>query len=217
MLQVPLQGWTQPRQDIICTWGIFNPAGPTVGSLEVGWTAGPEGFACSLYHVLRHPFLPRIRLLGTVVPADLPQLIEECLGDPDPELLGSGPEWMSPFGCKEQVVAGLRAFASGQPEHELHDTARRLKQFALYPWARMEGVELPEGPGSSDPRVTAVDEWLEAIMNPVVVLGHRMFLRSAWEGAKAYRDSNWDPGKAQAAANFGRQSVDERYVAAFGL
>ncbi len=214
--QVPLQYWTRPRQDVICTWGIFNPAGPTVGSLEVAWTAGAEGFICSLYHVLRHPFLPQVQLLGTVMPADLPQLIEECLSDPGPEILGSGPEWLDVFAYEDQVVAGLRSFAGSRPEQDWQETARRLTHFALYPWARLDSGQRPVESGADEAQLDVVDAWLEAIMNPVVVLGHRMFLRSAWEGAKTYRDSDWDPDKAQAAANFGRQSVDERYTAAFG-
>lgn len=81
---VPLQDWTSPRQEIVCTMGIFNPMGPTVSSLELAWNVQENELVCTLFYVLRHPHLPRIDELGTVSPKDLPQLIEAYLaGDGD--------------------------------------------------------------------------------------------------------------------------------------
>lgn len=214
--QVPLQDWTLPRQDIVCSWGIFNPMGPTVGSLEIAWSAAIDGLVCSLYHVLRHPHRPQIQLLGSVTVDALPEFIEECLGATGPELLGSGPEWVDIFAFEEHVLAGLRAFAGSRTDEDWLSEAKRLTHFALYPWLRLDGEEPPADAWPEGLPLAPVDAWVEAITNPVVVLGHGMFLRSAWEGAKAYRESNWDPKVAQSVADRAMPTVHERYSAAFG-
>ncbi len=211
--------WLAPRQLPVCTFGYFNPMGPTVSSLEVSATFVAGGFlGWTLHHVLRHPHSPSIRPLGEVANThELADLVEAVLADPDSGVLGDAPECAQIYQFEEAVFAGLRAFARNVSEHFGPETDWRLEADALMhyrldPWQRLtEGAPVPERldwPAQSDD----VDCWVEAVSDPVVALGQRAFMRSAWQGALTYRTSGWNPQAAQAAADSVSAAVQERLL-----
>lgn len=205
--------WTVPRHVPVCSFGFFNPMGPTVSSLEIGYSATEDGVQYTLYHVMRHPHLPEIRSLGDAsTPDELAGLVGDALAEPEGGILGSGPEWLDIFALPDAVLAGVRRFAEGQGDADWGDAAAQLVAYALDPWARVaDSDEQPVIPNAdeSDP----VSAWIEAITDPVVIAGQRLFIRSAWEGAKEYRLSGWDPERAQQATDIARGMAVERLQA----
>jgi len=211
LAQLPF--WTVPRHQIVCSMGIFNPAGPTVSSLEIGWSSGAEGVKYSLYDVLRHPFLPRIELLGqTDDLEEMTVLITKCLSETDQGVLGGGNDWLTIHWAPEAVIAGVTAYGRNQTDTDLGAAADLLHEYALFPWARLEN-RADAKPKGDDALADPVGDWVAAITDPIVTLGHRLLLRSAWEGAKAHRDSGWVPEAAQAASDFARRLAEERLSA----
>lgn len=212
---VPDPAWNVPKHMPICVFGIFNPMGPTVNSLEMALHDGPTGLQFALFHVMRHPHSPAVTLLGTVDdPDDLDALILESLADRSPEsVLGGGPEWVEIWAHEAAILSGMRSYAEADDLGvDFRATADRLVEFALTPWARMSDDQpVDSTPWSSD--ADPIDCWIEAITDPVVVIGQRLFMRSAWEGALNYRKSDWDPAAAQRAADFSRDAAQERLQA----
>jgi hypothetical protein len=196
--------WLLPRHLLICSFGIFNPMGPTVSSLEAAMvTFRDRDPYWSLFHVLRHPMSPRVTHLGsTNTLDDLDGLITESLAvTEDVCVLGTGPHWLDIFGHFDAVIEGARRFASMTTETDWQLQAMSLMVHSSDPWARISepvtGDEF-EWPSGLDP----IEGWLQAITNPDVVAGHRLYLRSAWEGARAYMEANWaSPEPAQMATD----------------
>lgn len=214
---VPAALWTTPRHLPLCSFGIFNPMGPTVSSLEVALVPSTGGaLAVSLYLLMRHPHLPEAHWLGDAEDLDgLAALVTETLADPEGRVLGNGPEWLDVFAeadalLAHAVLAGVRCFASAREDVDWRATADDLVRHAINPWARVSEHEAPlqssPWPAEADP----IDCWIEAITDDAVIAGHQLFLRSAWEGAKAYRQSDWDPSAAQQAADAARAVAEER-------
>jgi hypothetical protein len=210
----PDPAWNVPKHLPICGFGIFNPMGPTVSSLEVSLQDGATGLQFALFHVMRHPHSPAVTLLGTVDDAsDLGALIRESLAARSPDsVLGGGPEWVEIWAHEQDVIAGMTAFAESDEESDLGHEANRLVQFALTPWARVSGDAVDDD-AELDPELDPVEAWLAAITDYVVVTGERLFMRSAWEGALNYRKSQWDPSAAQSAADAARNRAQERLQA----
>jgi hypothetical protein len=192
----PLPYWTVPRHQLVCSFGTFNPAGPTVSSLEVAisMTADDEE-SYSLYFVMRHPHLPEIRRLGNASSRDeLAQLVSDSLAETDPDSSICGAvEWLDIFDMSEAVLSGVRRYAASRDGTDLRETARLLLKSPLYPWARLEA-----GGGSESAEETPSDEsdplelWIGAITNRAVIAGIQLFMRSAWEGSKFFRSGDFD-------------------------
>ena len=112
--------WLLPRHFPICSFGIFNPVGPTVSSLELSYVVPKEGDATwYLYLVLRHPFSPQITYLGAApTREDIDRLIIEALSETDPAtgVFGSSPDWLDIFSHKEAVVEGARNSLCAHPK-----------------------------------------------------------------------------------------------------
>jgi hypothetical protein len=194
--------WLLPRHMPICSFGIFNPVGPTVSSLELSYVVPKEGDATwYLYCVLRHPFSPQITYLGAAPTSeDIDRLITNALSETDPDtgVFGSGPDWLDIFSNKEAVVEGARQFALRTPETDWRLEATALLVHRSTPWARVtEGIKGDEFDWPQE--VGAVEGWLNAVTHPDVIAGHQLFLRSAWEGAKAFLRSPESPQAAQTA------------------
>ena len=214
----PDVAWNIPKHVPVCGFGVFNPMGPTVSSLEIGMSWNPTGIELSLFHVMRHPHSPEIRLLGTVAKwEEMDSLIFTALVERDPEtrILGSGPEWLEIWGHQDTILAALRAFAEADVETNWRARADDLANYALSPWARVSPRE-ERSDSIFDEDGDPIDCWLEAITSYSVVVGQKLFMRSAWEGALRYRQSNWDADVAQSAANSARATAQERLDAEFG-
>jgi len=186
--------------------------GPTVNSLEVALHGTPSGLAATLFHVMRHPHLPKITRLGTVNDVDqIPPLIKTVLGQRNPEssILGSGPEWMDIWTHEDAILAGLRTFAEADHDTDWRTKADELIAYALMPWGRVSPREASNGTVFDDD-ADPIDCWLAAITDDAVIVGQKLFMRSAWEGALAYRKSQWDDNAAQRAADSARNGAHER-------
>src|SRR5690606_23000648 len=63
-LELDEQMWALPHSEVLLSVGIFNPAGPSIGTVElsIDYTL-QRGM---LLERLRHPFAPAIRLWGVI-------------------------------------------------------------------------------------------------------------------------------------------------------
>lgn len=210
----PDLAWNVPKHLPICGFGVFNPMGPTVSSLEVSLRASESGVGFALFHVMRHPHSPAVTLLGTGDDFDeLGPLIQGSLAFRGPDsVLGGGPEWVDIWAHDQDVLDGLRAFAEEDGEADVRAIADELMNHALTPWARVSGADSAVS-SAWGPDADPVDCWLAAITNYAVVTGQRLFMRSAWEGALSYRKSRWDAAVAQRAADAARNAASERLEA----
>jgi len=179
----PEASWLVPRHFPICSFGLFNPIGPTVSSLEVAHV----GSEWLLLFVLRNPFGPEIEEWGRASAGDdghLAALIADALSVSDQGPMGPGPEWMDIFEHEDAVIEGVVRFAQASDSVNLAARGAELLHYSANPWARinrMDGqINLPER-ALSDP----IGFWVDAITDREVVAGHQLFVRSAWEGSKA--------------------------------
>ena len=193
------QIWLAPRQSLVCSFGIFNPAGPTVSSLEFGF----DGEKWSLYDVLRHPFGEQVVILGVAPLGNehdfFSQLIEDVLAETDQGVLGSGPHWVDirMEGFADSINRGIERFALSSQGRDLEDDCQLILNQQGDPWYGISGSEALEHEYEiGEP----VETWIGLVKRPNVIFGHRAFMRSAWEGAKEYVQTT-DPAKAQGLAN----------------
>jgi hypothetical protein len=206
--------WSIPRHILICSFGIFNPVGPTVSSLEIG----ADGTTWNLYFVLRHPFGAEVRLLDSCAMGDgekiLPQLVIDALKSHDQGVMGSGPDWMdisSPV-FTDAVLEGLRLFAETDEETNWHLESKKIIAGQGNPWRRLmvdaENAEEITIDGS-------IETWIELVTDPAVISGHQLFIRSAWEGAKVYVSAQSED--AERIAGRLREMNDDRLEADFSF
>jgi hypothetical protein len=185
--------WLVPRHELICSMGIFNPSGPTVASLEASWKSGEDW---SLYLVIRHTVTPRITLLAEGTGGhELDTAISEAFPQEVGETLGGGIEWLATNGRPDAVRRGLLALTRALDPNELAGRAASLLRDPDDPWLRLSAER--DDP-ITEPDVDA-DSWIDAITHPVVIAGHQLFIRSAWEGALSFAQG--DIGSAQARAD----------------
>lgn len=207
--------WTAGRAICVCSFGNFNPAGPTASSLEI--SIDPRHW--TLYYVRRHPFAPLIEELGVVSWDDpfgaMNQLISDSLADVDDGVFGSGPVWLdiTHDGFRDGVLDGARRFARAV-DVDLAFRADDLIHYSADPWARvnkLDGDLAHSQGGLSNP----VEYWVSAITDREVIAGHQLFLRSAWEGAKAMVASGFEAAAAtsDSLASVARNRAMSDYVA----
>lgn len=187
--------WLAPKQELVCSMGIFNPSGPTVASLEVGWN--PKG-RWSLYYVLRHTILPRIVLLASGEGEEqLLSTVADAFGQRYEETLGWGVDWLDIQTRSGAVLAGMASFATTVDPDELARRTASLRRDPDDPWARLANErDNPVEIGSF-----GVQDWLDAITDPVVIAGHQLFIRSPWEGGLVWAQADHDPSAAQDKAD----------------
>ncbi|GAA3721555.1 hypothetical protein GCM10022399_42400 [Terrabacter ginsenosidimutans] len=169
----------------LCLYGIFNPIGPTVVSLNLVEVPGSDG-EFAVLHLMRHPFLPEYKELGRVrTEDDVRDLIGSQLGDE----LGSMPEFLlvqARDGIGEAVVDGLRRALSQHAESVEEDLAASAAEYNRYAgraWDRLNGTHptphSEAGPAGMDP----FEDWFKAVTDLDHVYGTLFSLPSAWEGA----------------------------------
>lgn len=182
---------------LLATWGIFNPMGPSVGSLEI--CIDFESQRALLVERLRHPFSPRVAV-HAVLDFDgfsnRADLVAEVIGG----LEWSSPDWFEITdydpAVKNSLREGMRLFA-GRSDEDFRRTTQLLLASIGSPWARLSSneLELPEIDG--DP----IETWIEVVTSAANIDNHLAYLRSAWEGAVAYQGSKGDPNVAQSMTN----------------
>jgi len=190
----PEDPWLAPRHMPVCTFGFFHPKDPVVVSLEYEFTL--EG--CRLYEVVRNPFNPSIRQLGVCpieeVDSQMRTMIEEALATSVDGPLDIGPDWfvVNTHFFEAAAMAGLRRFAAQQPPAVLTSYCQRILASENDPWTLANQEDNPQLPLPAG-EVDAL--WVELITKPDVVFGHQFFLRSVWEGAKAFAETDGDADK----------------------
>jgi hypothetical protein len=187
----PEDQWLAPRHKPICTFGFFHPKDPVVVSLEYEFTL--EG--CHLYEVVRNPFGQSIRQIGVYpvaeIESQMPSIIEDLLATPGDGPLDVGPDWfvVNTRFFESAALAGLRRFAAQQPPDVLTSCCQRILASDNDPW------KLTSQEGNPQPSLPTGDVdalWVELITKLDVVFGHQFFLRSVWEGAKAFAETGGD-------------------------
>lgn len=201
--------WLRPRHSLVCSFGIFNPAGPTISSLELSLSS--EEWI--LYWAIRHPHGPEIVEIGRSATEDasvlIPHLIERCLSDRNEGVLGSGCQWMDVRlpQFEAAVIRGLRGFVLASPDIDWRSECRRIVGGQCDPWAMLEldDEALPEFEIDN-----VIDLWVSLVTDPNVVFGYQAFIRSAWEGSKRFAQGDFEGAQATASAiNYG---VRERLI-----
>jgi hypothetical protein len=127
------------------------------------------------------------------------QLIEDVLAETDQGVFGSGPHWVDirMEGFADSINRGIERFALSSQGRDLEDDCQLILNQQGDPWHGISGSEALEHEYEiGEP----VETWIGLVKRPNVIFGHRAFMRSAWEGAKEYVQTN-DPAKAQGLAN----------------
>lgn len=168
---------------ILVSFGIFNPVGPSVGTLQVSIDyVNQRGV---LIERLRHPFSPSATL-HAVFDQDGFGRIGELTGEVLSRLEWGGLDW-----CEIRIesedeanhaLTGLYEFGrrTFETEAEARSAANALLANIWNPWGRLgEDRDFPEIIHGED----AWMDWIFAVTHPMNINNHHAFLRSAWEGA----------------------------------
>lgn len=181
------------------TMGIFNPSGPSVGSLElaINYRLG----RALLIERLRHFLSPRVTL-HAVVDLDGYLNIEPILEEVVARLEWATFDWwdmrQAPEETMEAMRRGLRRFAEASDE-DLGVRAMKLMETRDNPWTRLTRGYEPASEWEDD--VDPIDVWIDVITHPANIDNHVAHIRSAWEGAVAFVQVDDNGAAAQRAAD----------------
>ena len=194
--------WLLPKHLVLANFGIFNPAGPTVGSLEVGFRGDQQ----ILFLVLRHPFSPACTPLAS---ADLnlgssafPQDVKDWFSGHSWSPL----DWVTVFddSITDAVNEGLIEFAE-----TLHRDVLNAKITLLTrerdPWMRVSTKREIEYNLADAPTL----EWRRLVTEESNGWQYKAFIKSAWEGSRIF-GTGGDANTAQNVADYFRSSVIDR-------
>ena len=205
-MELDEDGFKLATQPTFASMGIFNPIGPTVGSIElaINYRLG----AALLLERVRHPLYPSVRVHAVLDEsgfAKVDRLLEELIG----QLQWSTFDWFDTKHSSEKDVAamrrGLRAFAQAQPDEDHARNALALVETLNDPWFRVEQGFEPSSAAASD--ADPIELWINVISHAANIDNHCAFIRSAWEGAAAY-SSGLRQGSADAAAREAQAATD---------
>ena len=208
--------WGLQHTHLLASFGIFNPAGPSVGSLEL--SINYESGQALLLERLRHPFSPHL-IVHALIDQDgflsLNDLVEGVIA----RLQWSTLDWFEicatpTEGIAEAAFQGLLAFGQRINTTDNRDLRRLALALFLPPWTRLSlpAEELIDRCAELD-TFGEIDElgfWAISLMSPRNIDKHAQYLRSAWEGARAWLASPDDPDHAQRLVNVIVGSVDNR-------
>ena len=204
-------GFRLPTETTFATMGIFNPGGPTVGSIEVA--INYQLGVALLLERSRHFLHPATRV-HAVFDRDGFGRIDELLEDLVARLEWSTFDWWDTREATAPEIAamqrGLRRFAEAHPEVDYRRTALALIDTRADPWERLDQHFEPRIDVPAD--VDSINLWIDAICDVANIDNHCAFIRSAWEGATTWftmsrsgRDDAWLV--AQRAADSARYAV----------
>lgn len=182
--------WMLPHQVVPFRMGIFNPMGPSVGTIElaIDYTTN----RALLVERLRHPLAPSLRL-HAVIDRDGFGRLGEFVGDVIAGLRWSLFDWAlinAEFDEDyDPIVDGLRRFAE-RSDGDVASDAERLLDSQGNPWIRLDPDYEPRGvvPAGSSPDAY----WIPLLLSPLNVDSHLAYLRSAWEGSRHAARADWD-------------------------
>ena len=209
--------WGLQHTHLLASFGIFNPAGPSVGSLEL--SINYESGQALLLERLRHPFSPHL-IVHALIDQDgflsLNDLVEGVIA----RLQWTTLDWFEicatpTAGMAEAAVQGLLAFGQRITETDNRDLGHLARALTLRPWPRLsisaeELNDLFAEVVPSDDDLSDLEFWAGMLTYPGNIDNHAKYLRSAWEGARAFLSSPDDPGHAQGLVNTIVGSVDNR-------
>ena len=206
--------WALQHSRLIATMGIFNPVGPSVGSIElsIDYNVG-RGL---LLERTRHPFLPSLRLWA-ILDRDGFDSLDNFVELMIERLPWGALEWVRVMDRDEKVADavkhGLLRFAN-RTESDLSAAAQQLLDSAANPWIALASEYEPSG-SIDDSSLDPAELWLQAVTHPAVVDSRLAYLRSAWEGSIALVN---DPDGKAADEWVSRISdeVDQRRLGFFG-
>ena len=208
--------WDTPTS-LLASYGIFNPAGPSVGSLEMA--VSQEFDQALLIERLRHPHFPHIIVHALI---DDIHLLDEFVGKVIEKFNWSTLDWFEIVkdteDFNEAVLKGLTKFGERLEKEENRDLRQEAIRLQFPPWERLaiptekklvklfdtglfkeefflqnDDLELDYAHHLSD-----VDFWTTALISSSNVDHHIKFLRSAWEGSKLFQI---DVAQAQSVAD----------------
>jgi hypothetical protein len=193
----------------LCHFGIFNPAGPTLTTLQLAPL--DDGNVAVLY-LMRHPFSPDFKELGRF--SDI-ETLQTLIGSTLPNELGSMPEFLwivAPKSAHDHTLGGMwNAFAELAEADQNADVdlaweAAKLRHFAGRAWDRLnnrEPVPQPKRSGEGIMNVTYAsppgrardfEDWLYAAADTDNVFGTLFAFPSAWDGAINYHTEHGSLG-----------------------
>lgn len=217
--------WGLQHTHLLASFGIFNPAGPSVGSLEL--SINYESGQALLLERLRHPFSPHL-IVHALIDQDgflsLNDLVEGVIT----RLQWGGLDWFEVVatpteGLEEAAFQGLLAFGQRITETDNRDLRREALALLipLPPWKRLSlsAEELTHHWAERDSfdEIDDLDLWALTLMNPINIDNHIKHLRSAWTGSEAYFAPPNDPDLAQRLVDTIVRSVNRREDDYFGL
>jgi len=208
--------WGLQHTHLLASFGIFNPAGPSVGSLEL--SINYESGQALLLERLRHPFSPHL-IVHALIDQDGFLSLNDLVKGVIARLQWGGLDWFEVVatptaGIAEAAFQGLLAFGQRISETDNRDLRREALARLLPPWTRMSlpaeqridfFAEVDVFGETND-----LDLWAHLLMDPTIIDSHTRYLRSAWNGASAWLASPDDPGHAQGIADAIEGSVDNR-------
>lgn len=195
--------WSVQRSVLLAQWGIFNPLGPTVGSLEVAIDyVGGRGYVLER---LRHPFGPQVSLRAVIDIEGFAALGDIVGAVVDAWMAEGGstyalPHWFEVVSDIPDVVTALRDGLHGLAVANDADLAAATVAAVASvgsPWNGFTAAER-HADDVQQLRELSIDdlagEWVEAVTHPRVIDAHVAWLRSAWDGSRAFVG---DPDGAQ--------------------
>jgi hypothetical protein len=201
--------WLIPKHHILANFGIFNPAGPTVGSLEVGIRDEVQ----YLFYVVRHPFSTECVFLASANLDQGVQVFRDGLQSWFANLQWSPIDWIHVYeeDLEETVKQGLTDFASKFDPGVLQ-TDLTIKTMSDDPWVRVsrnDKNDLSLVPGTAS-------DWVGKIFEETNYANYQAFLSSAWEGSKLFSGSA-DATAAQSISNLISNSIIDRCLTDYEL
>jgi hypothetical protein len=180
----PEDMWRTQREEPLLTWVYFNPASPTVCTLQVAHTLDEM----VLLRLNYHPMYPSGEIIATGSRDDLMSAAEAYAADVKLMVSGGLPTFVLPNSTS--VAAAFRAgLWSDGDEYDFERAVSLLTEFQGDPWAMvevvMQGVRSPREQRLFD-RNRSPEKWFESATNLTHVRGCTLALRSAWEASKHF-------------------------------
>jgi hypothetical protein len=175
--------WRTSRDEPLLAWLYFNPAGPTVSTLQVVHTIDE--------HVLirfdHHPMFPSGEVIAVGARPALLAAARAYASDPEAMFPGGLPTCIMVH--DPSIVAALQTgLSTTNSRLDVGRDAALLSEFPGDPWGMLE-AEMRTPPKPHKRRIfdrNRTDRWFEAATDPVHVLGCVIALRSAWEASKHF-------------------------------
>ena len=191
--------WLVQHNEVVLRMGIFNPMGPTIGTIE--FAINYRSQQALLLERSRHPFSPSLDLYAVLDREGFDQragFVEAMIS----RLSWGVFDWVDVRERDDEMVnaitRGLESFAESR-DFDFGHHATSILEHITDPWARISSARPPryELSQNADPHAF----WIPAITDPRNINAHYAMIRSAWEGALAFH--------AYADAAEGQQAADD--------